>query len=85
MPKIIEKTTVTGKGQITIPKRYRDMLKLKPNDTVTFRIKQDSIEVIPFTSNIIKYFGKIKPVENTGDFKNTREKFVETIAKEIKK
>ena len=43
MPKIIEKTTVTGKGQITIPKRYRDMLKLKPNDMVTFRIKQDSI------------------------------------------
>jgi|YelNatPaOPRAMG01_1025707.scaffolds.fasta_scaffold91945_1 AbrB family looped-hinge helix DNA binding protein len=85
MPKIIEKTSVTAKGQITIPKKYRDILKLKPNDTVTFRIKQDSIEVIPFTSNIINYFGKIKPRKTPEDFKYIREDIEKTLAKEIKK
>ncbi|MHB1665570.1 MAG: AbrB/MazE/SpoVT family DNA-binding domain-containing protein [bacterium] len=85
MPKIIEKTTVTSKGQITIPKKYRDMLKLKSKDTVTFRIKQDLIEVIPFTSNIAKYFGKVKPKDKPEEFKKIRKEFEETVAGGIKK
>jgi AbrB family looped-hinge helix DNA binding protein len=29
--------TITSKGQVTIPKRIRQLLRLKPGDTVRFR------------------------------------------------
>ena len=85
MSKIIEKTKVTRKGQITIPKKYRDMLKLKPNYTAAFNIKPDSIEIIPFTSSIVRYFGKVKPKEKPEDFKKIRKQFETAVAAEINK
>lgn len=61
------------------------MLKLKTNDAVTFRVRQNSIEIIPFTSNISKYFGRVKPKESPEDFKKIREKFEEAVAGGLKK
>ena len=34
-------TTVTSKGQVTIPKRVRDYLGLKPGSSVEFRRVED--------------------------------------------
>ena len=34
-------TTVTSKGQITIPKRIREFLRVKPGDQVDFVIDDD--------------------------------------------
>ena len=36
-------TTVTKKGQITIPKPFRDKLHIKEGDNVIFEIKDDSL------------------------------------------
>ena len=36
MPKVIDKSFLTKKSQITLPKKVRDLLKLKPGDQVNF-------------------------------------------------
>ena len=39
-------TTVTSKGQVTIPKRLRDSLCLSPGTKVTFEINKDGDAVL---------------------------------------
>ena len=39
-------TTVTSKGQVTIPKRLRDSLRLNPGSKVTFEINKDGDAVL---------------------------------------
>jgi AbrB family looped-hinge helix DNA binding protein len=34
--------TITSKGQVTIPKKVRDQLQLKPGDTINFEIDSSS-------------------------------------------
>ncbi len=34
--------TITSKGQVTIPKKIRDQLQLKPGDTINFEIDSPS-------------------------------------------
>lgn len=39
-------TTLTSKGQVTIPKRIRDALKLAPGSSVEFAVNKDGEVVI---------------------------------------
>ncbi len=39
-------TTITSKGQVTIPKRVRDSLRLKPGDGVGFVVNRDGEVVV---------------------------------------
>lgn len=39
-------TTVTTKGQVTIPKEVRDLLGIKPGSAVMFEVAQDGRVVI---------------------------------------
>jgi antitoxin PrlF len=39
-------TTVTSKGQVTIPKKVRDALKLSPGSAVEFTVNQDGEVII---------------------------------------
>jgi antitoxin PrlF len=39
-------TTVTSKGQVTIPKAVRDLLGIKPGTAVTFEMDQDGRVVV---------------------------------------
>jgi AbrB family looped-hinge helix DNA binding protein len=48
-------TTITTKGQVTIPKPVRDRLGVKPGDEVTFELAEDGRVVIA------KAKGKAKP------------------------
>jgi antitoxin PrlF len=44
-------TTVTIKGQVTIPKPIRDRLGLKPGSRVRFRVRDDGATVIEAEGN----------------------------------
>lgn len=46
-------TTLTSKGQVTIPKEIRDQLGLKPGDKVEFTLHNDGIlQVVPRRGSI---------------------------------
>jgi AbrB family looped-hinge helix DNA binding protein len=41
--RVMEKATLTSKGQLTVPKRVRDRLDLRPGDRVGFDIGDDDV------------------------------------------
>lgn len=50
--------TVTSKGQVTIPKKVREQLRLQTGDKVDFRIADDgSIRVCPVAKKVSEVFG----------------------------
>lgn len=50
--------TITSKGQLTLPKKLRDELKLHAGDKLDFVIREDGhIEVIPLKAPVSKLKG----------------------------
>ena len=55
-------TTVTTKGQVTIPKAVRDELGLKEGDRVAFRVLEDGTVIVePETIDLSELRGVLKP------------------------
>lgn len=54
------KATITSKGQVTLPKKVRDQLHLKPGDKVEFLTDDDgTVRVIPVTMPVTKLKGMV--------------------------
>ncbi len=59
--------TLTSKGQITLPKKVREKLRLKAGDKLKFLVHENgSVELFPVTSSLTKLKGMVpkpnKPV-----------------------
>ena len=55
-------TTLTSKGQVTIPKAVRDELGLRVGDRVAFRVLEDGTVVVePETVELLDLEGILKP------------------------
>ena len=55
-------STITSKGQITVPKSIRDALQLEKGDRVQFRLREDGVvEMTPETGDILALFGILTP------------------------
>ena len=55
-------STVTSKGQTTIPKEIRDRLNLHPGDRVEFVVDEDGrVVVLPATVDAAELAGLLKP------------------------
>lgn len=52
-------STLTSKGQVTIPKSIRDALHLKPNDKVDFIRDGETIILVPIRT-LKEYRGAVK-------------------------
>ncbi len=53
--------TLTTKGQLTIPKKIRDALKLKAGDKVEFVLTNNKVAILrPVSKSIDDVFGKLK-------------------------
>jgi len=85
MPKVINRTALTKKSQITLPKKVREILKVKPGDQVSFQIEGNEVKVVPVPSLLEENFGKVKPRRMPEDFKELRRDFEEGVGKEVSK
>ena len=55
-------STLTSKGQITLPKAVREALAVHPGDTVAFRIRDDGTVTVEAVSiDLMTLRGAIKP------------------------
>jgi AbrB family looped-hinge helix DNA binding protein len=55
-------TTLTSKGQVTIPKAVREELGLREGDRVAFRVQEDGTVVVePETVDVLSLAGVLTP------------------------
>ena len=55
-------STVTSKGQVTIPKNIRDTLGLAAGHRVTFVLREDGVvEMVPESVDLMSLCGILKP------------------------
>ena len=77
-------STVTDKGQTTIPKPVRDALHLKPKDKLLYVVEGDTVTLRPIHGSILGLRGVFKDaVKGPIDFKKLREKTKRMVAKKI--
>jgi len=74
-------TTMTKKGQITIPKEIRDVLGLKEHDRLAFALKEGEITMRPIRGSILDLKGSVKPKRKPEDFDRVRAETMLTRAK----
>ncbi|MEQ9322546.1 MAG: AbrB/MazE/SpoVT family DNA-binding domain-containing protein [Polyangiaceae bacterium] len=57
-------STVSSKGQVTIPKRIREALRLDTGDRVRFVIRDDGVvELVPETVDLMDLVGVLEPAD----------------------
>lgn len=76
-------STVTRKGQITIPKEIRDRLGVKEGEKVIFVLRGKDIVLKVIRGNILDLKGSIKPQGYPEDFEAIRKSVKRAVSKRI--
>lgn len=76
-------TTVTSKGQVTIPSELRRALNIKPRSKVAFELVDGEIRLRPVQSPVLSSFGAVKPKRKPEDFRKMRREIEEEIAEDV--
>ena len=71
-------STVTSKGQVTLPVKVRKHLKIETGDTIIFDFVGDML-VIRKVRNIENYFNTLPPLDNSYNKEKLEEKIVSDI------
>lgn len=58
-------STVTTKGQVTIPKEIRDQLQIRTNDKVDFIVEGERVVLVPVRT-LLDLRGVVPPLEKGG-------------------
>ncbi len=75
-------TTVTSKGQVTIPIELRRALNIKPKDKVAFELAKGEIRLRPIQSRLLAGYGSVKPRSRPEDFRKMRQEMEREQAEE---
>ena len=62
-------TTLTQRGQVTVPAEVRRLLGLKPRDKVAFMIDDGVVQLRPATFTLETAFASVPPATRTEDLK----------------
>ena len=73
-------STVTEKGQVTIPIEMRRALGLKPRDRVEFELVNGGVRLLPAKSTLLAGYGAVQPRERPEDFQRIRREVEEEMA-----
>ena len=76
-------TTLTQKGQVTIPLEIRRRLDLKPRDRVRFVVEGEHVHITKASSRILQGYKSVQPQHKPEDFRAVREKFEKGVAEEV--
>ncbi|MBI4296837.1 MAG: AbrB/MazE/SpoVT family DNA-binding domain-containing protein [Chloroflexi bacterium] len=61
-------TTVTKRGQVTLPAEVRQLLGTKPRDKVKFIVDGDQVCLSPVEFSLESAFGSVRPSKRPEDF-----------------
>jgi AbrB family looped-hinge helix DNA binding protein len=67
-------STITRKGQVTIPKPLRDRLGLHLGDRISFHLRGEEIILKPVQHTILDLEGSVQPKARPEDFGEIRKK-----------
>jgi antitoxin PrlF len=76
-------TTMTQKGQVTIPREIRSRLGLKPKDRVRFEMEGEVVVLRPSSSMLLAGYGSVEPKNRPEDWGKVREEVEHGIAEEV--
>jgi antitoxin PrlF len=76
-------TTMTQKGQVTIPAAIRARLGLRPKDRVRFEVDGDEVKLRPASSTLLAGFGAVVPHRRPEDWQEVEDAVEELIAAEV--
>lgn len=76
-------TTVTEKGQVTIPVELRRAIGLKARDKVRFELEEGVITIRRAPSRILAGYGAVTPRHRPEPFSEVRREFEGEVAKEV--
>lgn len=80
---ITQETTLTQKGQVTIPVAIRSRLGLKPKDKVRFEVEGDEVKIKLAPSRIARHFGAVAVPGKPMVWRAEREAFEEGVAEDV--
>lgn len=75
----IFESTVTEKGQVTIPVEIRRQLGIEPKDRVAFVVENGVVVLKRQESKIARGYGAVKPHQRPEDFRALREAFEQAV------
>jgi AbrB family looped-hinge helix DNA binding protein len=76
-------TTLTEKGQVTIPLEVRRILGLRPKDKVRFEVEGEVVKIRQAPSKILQWYGSVTPRNKPENFQELRENFEKGVAEEV--
>ena len=74
-------STLTRKGQTTIPAAVRKALKLKPRQRLIYEIKGHNVTVKADTRNVLSFYGALHDGQPAADKKTMRQGYRKVRAK----
>lgn len=60
-------TTMTQRGQITVPAEIRALLGLKPRDKVAFAVDDGEVRLIPVSFTAASAYSSVEPLDDEDD------------------
>lgn len=75
-------STVTSKGQVTIPKEIRDLLHIRSNDKVDFVLDGERVVLVQ-VKTLLDLRGAVQ-AEGKGDFSKERARAKAAVAKRVR-
>ncbi len=75
-------STVTSKGQVTIPKEIRDLLHIRTNDKVDFVLEGEKVVMVP-VKTLLDLRGAVQ-ASGKGDFARERARAKAAVAKRVR-
>ena len=76
-------STMTQKGQVTIPVAIRRQFGLRPKDRVRFAVDGDKVTLELAGSRLLAGFDAVKPHSRPEDWPRVREEFASLVAADV--